>query len=59
MAKRKFVSRAVLAQYAAVLGRDSLAACALRYYDSLEKAKIEMYLTGFAIHTKDGIAQYG
>ncbi len=61
--KPKFKTRATLARYAGMLVRDSLAACALRYYDAVKEAggrpKIEMRNNGFSIHTRDGIAHYG
>jgi len=62
MADKK-VTRATLARYAGLLGRDSLAACALRFYDELKAdkiaAEIRMHGTGFSIKTVSGSFRYG
>lgn len=62
MADKK-VTRATLAKYAGVLGRNSLAACALRFYDELRAdaipAEIRMHGTGFTIKTASGSFRYG
>lgn len=54
----KPVSRKVLATYAAMTGRDSLAALALLRFDSLaaqgKAPTIHMALTGFTITPRDG-----
>ena len=60
MEKTKTITRQKLATYAAMLGRDSLAASALYRYDSLaagaergegQKPKIKMVTTGFVVES--------
>jgi hypothetical protein len=59
----KKVSRTTLKRYAGLLGTDSLAACALRFYDQLKadslSATIYMHNSGFSIKTATGTFRYG